>query len=353
MNKIKLITCSLTLASLLIFSTQPINVFADENETVTTETRVENEDGSVSETITITSGDTSLIDANVTEGTQTSVDGNTTTTTTTTVNTETDANGSTTKNIEEQIVNITAGISSTAPLTITMPANIVHPEKGEYTINFTVNYNGSLDDVEVRMIKGEKSISDWDSATPCGKSSITIPEEQSDSWYTVIAKDKNASWAIARVYAHCEKKPETTSEPIIVPPTDNTCPEGYVLKDGQCYKESPSCPDGYTLNANGECIACPDGYQLDSTGNCVKIPQVTTNNTCPEGKYMNENGECVDKIVSLPQTGGFDGLMMFFIFGIGIAACGFGVIAYAKRKENSPEDIDELDNVDDEDDDEE
>ena len=48
MNKFKLITCSLTLASLLIFSTQPINVFADENETVTTETRVENEDGSKS-----------------------------------------------------------------------------------------------------------------------------------------------------------------------------------------------------------------------------------------------------------------------------------------------------------------
>lgn len=60
--------------------------------------------------------------------------------------------------------------------------------------------------------------------------------------------------------------------------TPKTCPDGYQLDaSGNCVKTTKTCPTGYKLDASGNCVpipkTCPSGFKLDAAGNCVPISQ--------------------------------------------------------------------------------
>ena len=60
---------------------------------------------------------------------------------------------------------------------------------------------------------------------------------------------------------------------------DEECPDGYVLKNGECVKDEPNpCPDGYKLE-NNQCVpdvlTCPEGYH-PFFGQCVKDEEEDT-----------------------------------------------------------------------------
>lgn len=85
--------------------------------------------------------------------------------------------------------------------------------------------------------------------------------------------------------------------------TENSCPSGYELKNNKCYKytdiiETATCPSGYEMK-NGVCYnyaaintdtTCPSGYELKN-GACYKYANVITNSYCPSG-YSESNGRC-------------------------------------------------------------
>lgn len=317
MKNFKKLVCSVAIASMFAIAISPINVFADNDAEATSSTSTET---------TTTTTDTEY---------------GTSTTTTTTTST-TDENGNVTNEVVTETVIDETGVDaiSSMPLSISAPSKITKPADGVYTVDLTVHNDYEL--VGLRMIQGQKTYEDWDAATPC-TTTITIPEIESDSWYTVIAKDVKGNIAYTSIYVHCEKEPTPTptNPPTDTPtptPTDTPTPAPTVVVTVAPITVTPvpetqGCPDGYTMKEDGNCYAenpgCPEGYQENENGICVQVP------TCPEGQYLDENGNCVEKVQSLPQTGGFDSLMMFFVFGIGLTACGVGVVAYADNKEKA------------------
>ncbi|WP_457748585.1 hypothetical protein [Sulfurimonas sp.] len=102
------------------------------------------------------------------------------------------------------------------------------------------------------------------------------------------------------------------------------CPSGgtYVVDRQRCeYNRIYECPDGYTEDANGICIApptCPDGATFDETRNRCESPigytcedgwilnnstlMCETNPTCPDGIYNNSLDKCeLDYIKTCPD----------------------------------------------------
>ena len=268
-----------------------------------------------------------------------------------------------------------AAASESQPIVITPPNDIVHEVNGVYTVSFGVEHYYDL--VDMRFAKGELGNDGYNSASVVTSTTFDIPAEESDSWYTFYVKDVNDNMSSVKFYAYCEKEdtpPECVEDASkhIVKKEDGTCgcEDGYTQQeDGSCVKdeaepititptatptatptpisvpvetpktttiitpaaETPGCPDGQTMDANGKCYtpntSCPDGYTKNANGTCVLNPT-----ECNDNQVLDANGNCVDKVATLPQTGGLDALMLFFLFGCGLGVCGVGLLVYSKKK---------------------
>ena len=95
----------------------------------------------------------------------------------------------------------------------------------------------------------------------------------------------------------------------VLPPDPGTCPEGSTLNaNGDCIVDTTSCPAGSVKDpATQQCVVnCPAGSVKSPTGQCV-----ITNVTCPDGTVFDKpSASCLDKptggdLVPLDQVAGY------------------------------------------------